>query len=886
MVVVRFVDPQRVARFETLAALAVAVPLAALALATVCRPARRRDAPPCDRHHYCCCCGLSGRRSGPTPPAPAPPPRLPASLRWLRATALALGAWYFGSAFLLTGPLLFLRRGAQLTWGAFLETDLLALKHIMHASFILGGVRALATTGNRRYLELVAAVTLLSSFPSAVAMVLALRNAAMHGTYLNALMCTGMCAVCAGCAAAAQQSLRRTDRAGAAGGAAGGAAAGAAAPALEWRGWRAVASLPARLRAVRRAFRAAVPDGRAWDRRSAWALAALWGEVAFHALSNAGALGLRLFPPSPPLRAQLVDSVAGLVEATSLALHWGFLLGNGFHGLRSCTPQCLDMFVWGKALLLSTMAVDLAAAAGGGGVGGLASWRVAELAVHAVAALAVRRARQACGPRELPFVETDFSCHRGSLRREEEHGLSLWTAASRGGGGYRWWWWGRAATVGAVAVFAVLAAECALLPWLAAAPLSPASLGHAPGDADYAAQRQEVFRTFGVAVNFGIHASAMFMLATYRPVRDRFAWEHSRSFNMGTCALFVGLFASQAVGAVLVAGAGAGAGATASGGGNTQRGMMNCAPGVVHAVVLFALLRVAVFAACGSIFFLAPSTMPRLLSPLPAVEEDAEEDAEEEEEEEEEAEEVPLPLPSPLVACAAGHHLCRAESWVVRTLVHFSFVPWAGRRRKWASRLPPPAKDEEDTVDNTVDIPDGGGGHVAGPFRESNVAQLPAALRDRIVAADGRTRVAWWLYACVALWLCARSGFWLGPAGPPPLSETNLGCLSMASAVAFHYCFILTGYGLKGLRSPHVPMLKLTVFTTACVAAVAAAGSLAYLRVALSAGLTWGSVLGMLQLGVVAVVLKGQAAACWVAARAMQRNPGRFPRSGVQHNWM
>ena len=43
---------------------------------------------------------------------------------------------------------------------------------------------------------------------------------------------------------------------------------------------------------------------------------------------------------------------------------------------------------------------------------------------------------------------------------------------------------------------------------------------------------------------------------------------------------------------------------------------MHIALEATYYIVLFALLRVAVFAACGSIFFLAPSTMPRLLSPL------------------------------------------------------------------------------------------------------------------------------------------------------------------------------------------------------------------------------------------------------------------------------
>ena len=86
--------------------------------------------------------------------------------RWTRIFAF----WYFSCAFLLTNSSTFSRQ--DFTFKMFLETDLLGLKHMMHASFVLGGVRSFGSTGNRRYLEIVAAVTLLSSFPSFVATVL------------------------------------------------------------------------------------------------------------------------------------------------------------------------------------------------------------------------------------------------------------------------------------------------------------------------------------------------------------------------------------------------------------------------------------------------------------------------------------------------------------------------------------------------------------------------------------------------------------------------------------------------------------------------------------------------------------------------------------------
>ena len=77
---------------------------------------------------------------------------------------------------------------------------------MMHASFLLGGVRAVGTTGNCRYLQIVAAVTLLSSVPSLVSFFLSL--ALSNGTLLNTLLSGGMFFVTACSAYAAQQALR------------------------------------------------------------------------------------------------------------------------------------------------------------------------------------------------------------------------------------------------------------------------------------------------------------------------------------------------------------------------------------------------------------------------------------------------------------------------------------------------------------------------------------------------------------------------------------------------------------------------------------------------------------------------------------------------------
>ena len=112
--------------------------------------------------------------------------------RWTRIFAF----WYFACSFLLTSWTTFAR--PNFTFKIFLESDLLGLKHMMHASFVLGGVRALGTTGNRRYLEIVAAVTLLSAFPSLVATILTMYHLFYNvdtGSLIQTIVCCGMLCV-------------------------------------------------------------------------------------------------------------------------------------------------------------------------------------------------------------------------------------------------------------------------------------------------------------------------------------------------------------------------------------------------------------------------------------------------------------------------------------------------------------------------------------------------------------------------------------------------------------------------------------------------------------------------------------------------------------------
>ena len=175
------------------------------------------------------------------------------------------------------------------------------------------------------------------------------------------------------------------------------------------------------------------------------------------------------------------------------------------------------------------------------------------------------------------------------------------------------------------------------------------------------------------------------------------------------------------------------------------------------------------------------------------------------------------------------------------TLVQFSFVQWNGKDGTWAG---------------------------------SYVSSLSEKWRSEVMRADLWTRRGWWWWVVVAtLFVGGQSGFWLGVD-----FEVNMGCIPMSSSIAFHFLFILTGYSLRGLRSPHVPMLKLTAVTCACVTLVGVAALVACLR-----DMDW---VGALVMVGTSVFVGSQGNACWRASYVLQKHRNAFPRSGISHNWM
>jgi hypothetical protein len=785
------------------------------------------------------------------------------SLKNLQIWTRLFSFWYFACAFLLTNWTTFAR--PDFTFKMFLESDLLGLKHMMHASFVLGGVRALGSTGNRRYLEIVAAVTLLSSFPSCVSAVLTFYhflNSVTVGSIVQMIVSFGMLLVTSFSAYFALLSIHYSEKRSTT------STADKREPEedeelLTWLGTKtrlvAVSSLQERMRSASLMFEKTVGKVRMidWKEKSTTGYAVLYFEMIFHFTTNVVFLAQRMqsYGNADSLRTD--ETVGSLVESTSLALHWGFLLGNAFHGLRSYSPQCLDIFCWGKLLLIGATVSSLwsmsnglsngrgAGMSGQGGGGGLSTtWVLLEVVVHIMTVVGIRRVRFSIG-KSTPTHETIYSCHKGTLSSKEEHAMSLWAASTHhitttgNGNTFRWYWFGRSSAICSFGCFLTMAMQCIMLVLLSF---------DVPGGGNLAIKK-EILRTYGVGMNFAIHAAAMCMLALYRPTRDRFGYEHSRAFNISVCTLFCMLFAWQIMCAW-----------------SSNRLILNY-------VFMFNSFRIFVYAACGTSFWLTPKRMPDLLlfTSRPPEEGPSEPKIDYEvtaidtctHSNSKFDREFPMNTGSStstdtgtttMAAFAAkdapqistGVDKLSIQKWLIDCCVSFGFVQWSG--------------------------PNGVGTN----YDNSNVKTLPLPVRSILVKADQWTRISFWLYVVAAATLSASDGYWLGSHGTRTF--VNIGCLTMPSQICFHYCFILTGYSLKGLRSPHVPMLKLICSCTLFIVLITMTSTFTLLY----ASQYWLS----LQFFGTSVCLGLQCWYCWIASVTMSKIPRMFPKSGVSHNWM
>src|SRR5690349_648727 len=48
----------------------------------------------------------------------------------------------------------------------------------------------------------------------------------------------------------------------------------------------------------------------------------------------------------------------GYIEAYTVALHYGWILGNGFHGVNTSSRKCLQLFMWAKIVFGTLFACE------------------------------------------------------------------------------------------------------------------------------------------------------------------------------------------------------------------------------------------------------------------------------------------------------------------------------------------------------------------------------------------------------------------------------------------------------------------------------------------------------------------------------------------------
>ena len=652
----------------------------------------------------------------------------------------ALGALYFVSAFAMTSFPLFLR--PNFTIGVFLETDLLGIKHIMHAAFFLGGVRALFTTGNRRYLDIVFAISILSILPSCGLLFLATINVYQgHKSLPTLFLSSGYTALFSSgsyiawrCMQASRQQLpchhskiksiqerayvRNKE-------------------VLQCLGLRGFQKLLAARLFARRALKI---------------------EVLLHFVVTCVAV-VRRVDNAKKIRMDLCDAIPGLVEATSVTLHWGFLLGHAIFGLDLLSEQSLGIVCWGKMLLLFVMISELFI------VGEHPFLAGVEILIHAYVVFCIKKTRLFLRPASSKD-EIVHTCAPGVASWKYEHATSLLRYVSHLPQASRWHFFGSLATIGATSVIICLVGEAAALPWFVK---------------EGAGKDEELLRVFAVGVNFSLHAAAMYMLAVYRPTRDRFEFQHSRGFNIGTGLLFGALCMSQTFSLVALAW--------------MVPILFESGDGLLQIFALNAT-RLCCFLCSVCAYSYLPTLLPESRysgEPATALKHEVDPESTISLNVATEAMEVSSQVDAEEVSSRVS--LDFSELWhsACDLFVHFTFIPWSDREGHLTSHY----------------------------FSGSRAFDLPSRQRTIIKQADVITRLGFYINWILVMCCIRINGFWLGPTGPFRSSAVNIGCLSMSSSLCYHFCFIVVGYALRGIRSPHSPMLKLVACVEAGISCIA-----------------------------------------------------------------
>ena len=248
-----------------------------------------------------------------------------------------MAGFYFVQAIMLFPPEFF--ASSTFSYASYLSRDMAALKHIMHACFFFAGYKHFIQAGNVHPLEICRGIFLLTLFPSCVAAVYSSINFWNNGIVSIVLLSWAGAGLALSCVCVTSHALY-----------------------LIYKDEKSCQSKSHAVTSIfgryQRAFLRLPKDGRETRAHSliTSARGLLWLHVVILGLSN-----LKWLFHLRPGETVITLNVFGIayVRAMSMALHWGFVLGNGMHGINFCSLSSLELYIWGSFLLLASSLLDI-----------------------------------------------------------------------------------------------------------------------------------------------------------------------------------------------------------------------------------------------------------------------------------------------------------------------------------------------------------------------------------------------------------------------------------------------------------------------------------------------------------------------------------------------
>jgi hypothetical protein len=279
---------------------------------------------------------------------------------WARRVVTLNAGFYFMTALSLTPPELFQSMALTPTFSfsTFISRDMLALKHVTHACFFWAGHANFWSSGNAHPMEICRVIFILTTFASTIAFITSIQNCIDNGILSNLIVST------IGLILSFSSAL------------------------LTWlvinkslsnhnvTSSKPISTLKDRLNAVLQYISTNINATQTtqnneeskinaapfWKVRKI-ARIGLWIHISVLCLSSL----FKIFYTSNGFvqgtyrtgvlstKSAAIHSdvfMEAYVEALSLGLHWGFIIGCGLHGVRWCSLSSLETYTWGSFLLI------------------------------------------------------------------------------------------------------------------------------------------------------------------------------------------------------------------------------------------------------------------------------------------------------------------------------------------------------------------------------------------------------------------------------------------------------------------------------------------------------------------------------------------------------